>query len=135
MGRIGELPKAMQVSEISVMILKALDLKGAMVLGNRDKVIKKVAVLGGAGGDEVLRAHEQGADLYITGDVRHHEALTAKRLGLALIDGGHFHLEKTAMNIFADRLRDKVTERGWDIVIETYKDETAPMWYLSKTEQ
>jgi GTP cyclohydrolase I len=132
MGRIGELPNATPFSDISIKIINAIGLQGAMVLGDQDKMIKKIAVLGGAGGDEVLRAHEQGADLYVTGDVRHHEALTAQRLGLALIDGGHFHTEKTAMNVFANRLKDKITERGWDIVLENYEDEKAPMLYLSK---
>jgi hypothetical protein len=49
-----------------------------------------------------------------------------------LIDGGHFHLEKIAMNLFADRLRGMVNERGWDLIIENFEEETAPMRYLSK---
>jgi GTP cyclohydrolase I len=132
MGRIGDLPETMSLSAIAGILMDALGLRGAMVLGAPDKTVKKVAILGGAGGEEVSRAYEQGADLYITGDIRHHEALTARRLGLALIDGGHFHLEKAAMNLFANQLKDKVTERGWDLVIENYEDETAPLRYLSK---
>jgi GTP cyclohydrolase I len=129
MGRIGDLADAMPLSTVVRMLMDALGLQGAMVLGAQDKMIKKVAVLGGAGGEEMLRAAEQGADLYITGDIRHHEALIARRLGLALIDGGHFHMEKAAMNLFASKLRDKFNDLGWDLVVEIYEDETAPMQY------
>jgi len=132
MGRIGDLPDAMTLSAVAGILMGAFGLQGVMALGAPDKKIRKVAVLGGAGGEEISRAHEQGADLYITGDIRHHEALTAQRLGLALIDGGHFHLEKAAMNLFATRLRDRINEQGWDLVIETYEDETAPMQYMAR---
>ena len=43
-----------------------------------------------------------GADVYITGDVKHHTALEAS---IRVLDVGHFILEETMMLVFADILR------------------------------
>jgi putative NIF3 family GTP cyclohydrolase 1 type 2 len=75
-------------------------------------------------------ASEKGAELYITGDVRHHEALMAQSLGLALIDAGHFNMEKAAMHAFADDLRNRFRGLDWDVVVEIFEDEKAPMRYV-----
>ena len=84
-------------------------------------------MIGGSGGGMIPAASKKGADLLITGDVSHHEALEAKNLGLALIDGGHFHTEKAALRLFADRLKGKLIEQAWDIIVEVYKDEKGPI--------
>jgi GTP cyclohydrolase I len=132
LGRIGDLPETISLSEVAGIVMDALGATGLMVMGPPDKKIKKVALLGGSGGEEVGRAVEQGADLYITGDIKHNEALLAQGVGLALIDGGHFNLENAAMHLFANILRDKFKDLGWDLIVETYKDEKAPMRYLCR---
>ena len=134
LGRIGHLPKSMSLTSVARVIMDSIGSTGLMVMGPPDREIKKIAVLGGSGGSEVSHASERGADLYITGDIRHHEALMAQTLGLALIDAGHFSMERAAMHFFADHLRDRFKDLGWDIVIEIFKDEEAPMRYLSREE-
>ena len=74
-------------------------------------------------------ASEKGADLFVTGDVRHDEALEAERLGLALIDAGHFQTEKAALGPFADLIRDAFEERHMEVSVEVYIEERAPMEY------
>jgi len=132
LGRIGYLPKVILLSSVVRIIMDALGTTGLMVMGSPDREIKKVAILGGSGGGELSHASEQGADLYITGDIRHHEALMAQGLGLALIDGGHFNLEMSAMHVFANHLRDRLKDLGWNLIIETYEDEKPPMRYLRR---
>jgi len=65
----------------------------------------------------------------LTGDVSHHHALEAESLGIALIDGGHFHTERTAFRNFAGRLREELTGKGWEVTVEVYEDETNPIHY------
>ncbi|MBN1627287.1 MAG: Nif3-like dinuclear metal center hexameric protein [Deltaproteobacteria bacterium] len=132
MGRVGNLSVPMTLTAIARNIMDVIGSTGLMVLGDPDREIKRVAVLGGSGGSELSHASGKGADLYVTGDVRHHEALTARSLGLALIDAGHFNMERAAMLAFADFLRDKFNERGWDIIVEIFKDESAPMTYVGR---
>ncbi len=99
------------------------------VVGHKDREIARLAVVGGAGGEMVPMAAKKGADLLLTGDVRHHEALEAENLGLALIDAGHFHTEKAALVPFAERLKHVFMKRNMDVVVEVYKDETGPTRY------
>ncbi|MDB9822395.1 Nif3-like dinuclear metal center hexameric protein [Deltaproteobacteria bacterium] len=129
MGRIGDLSRPMKLSGVTEIVKEALGAERLMVMGPGEMRIRRVAVVGGSGGGMALQASRKGADLLVTGDIKHHEALAAESLGLALIDGGHFYTERAALNFFADFLREKLKERGWDVVAETYEDEKEPMRY------
>lgn len=54
-----------------------------------DRPIEKVAYIGGSGADFINTVKEAGADLFITGDIKYHDAELAHRLDLNLIDLGH----------------------------------------------
>jgi putative NIF3 family GTP cyclohydrolase 1 type 2 len=110
-------------------IKEVLGTETIRVVGHKNRKIARVAVVGGAGGEMVPMAAKKGADLLLTGDVRHHEALEAESLGLALIDAGHFHTEKAALRPFADRLKHAFKKRNMEVVVEVYKDETGPTRY------
>ena len=75
-------------------------------------------------------AAQRGADLLVTGDVRHHHALEAEAAGIVLIDGGHFSTEKSAFRHFAERLRSAAEGRGWELSIEVDENERDPVWDL-----
>jgi putative NIF3 family GTP cyclohydrolase 1 type 2 len=72
-------------------------------------------------------AFEKGADVLVTGDIDHHEAVQAESLGMALIDAGHFETEKKAFSLFGDRFKDMLKEEGLDIVLENWQEERSPM--------
>jgi len=69
-------------------------LAGLRLAGERDRVIRKVAIVNGSGGSLVAKALSKGADLLITGDVDHHAVLEALAANMAVIDAGHFATEK-----------------------------------------
>ena len=77
----------------------------------------------------VALASKKGAQLLITGEVRHHEALEAEALGLALIEAGHFQTEKPALKPFADRLRNRFLEQNMDVIVEVNDTEMRPVRY------
>jgi len=60
-------------------------------------MIKRVAVCGGAGAALAEAAQAEGAQAYVTSDVRHHEFLEAEARGLALLDAGHGATETPGM--------------------------------------
>ena len=51
-----------------------------------------------------------GCQALITGDVKYHEAMRAKELGIAVIDAGHYGTEKYFAENFAAQLRDLAGE-------------------------
>ncbi len=132
LGRIGDLPEGMSLAAAARIVMDAVGSTGLMVMGSPDRDIQRIAILGGAGGSELSHASEKGADLYITGDIRHHEALMAQTLGLALIDAGHFNMERAAMHVFANDLRDRMKGLNLDVVVEIFEDEKAPMRYVDR---
>ena len=129
LGRLGSLEKPLALSEIIERAKQVLDVEKVGVVGSKDSRVKRVAVVGGSGGGMVSLASKKGADLLITGDISHHEARKAEDLGLALLDGGHFSTEKAALHLFADRFSVKLRELGWQVLVEIYEAEEAPMWY------
>lgn len=73
--------------------------------GAPGRMISRVAVMGGSGGGSVLLAAAQGADLLLTGEVKHSDALDAQALGMSLIVAGHYETETVVLEPLMKRLQ------------------------------
>ena len=62
--------------------------------GCGDLTIKKAAWCTGAGSDYISLAKDAKCDLFITGDLKYHQAILAKELGIGVLDLGHYGTEK-----------------------------------------
>ena len=69
--------------------------------------VTRAATCPGAGGSEIREALRAGAQVFITGDISHHEGIDAAAQGMMIIDAGHYGLEHVFMEGF---LRDKLPE-------------------------
>lgn len=106
-GSIGYLPVAMTLKEVHTYVERCLNLPvnyAKIVDGGRDE-LKKVGFCTGAGGDFLYIAAKEDCDLFITGDVKLHEAQFAKAVGMSLIDAGHYGTEKIFTENFATQLK------------------------------
>ncbi len=117
MGRIGELPHLMSGEEAVLYVKECLGIELVKFTGKPEQIIQKIAVLGGAGAEFIPLAKSAGADLYLTGDVKYHEAQEAKALGLFLVDGGHFYTERVIIPWIAKYLQQAARERDWNLTI------------------
>ena len=129
LGRIGNLPEPTEFSFVVNNIKRALSIERLRVVDHGDRMVRRLAVVAGSGGNLVPLASEKGADLLLTGDVSHHHALEAESLGIALIDGGHFHTEKAAFRNFAGHLMEELTGKGWEVTVVVYEEEASPIYY------
>ena len=93
---------------------------------NSGKVIKKLAFCSGGAGGNLPLAIAQGADAYITGDVKHDQWITARNSGIALYDCGHFHTEDIAIPYLISRF--KAAYAGLELV--QAKADTDPVDYI-----
>ncbi|WP_058486358.1 Nif3-like dinuclear metal center hexameric protein [Defluviitalea phaphyphila] len=93
MGRIGNLKNACTLEEYAKFVKEKLKISNIRVVGNPTKVINIVALTTGSGISYIQEAVNKKADLFITGDVKFHDAQKAKELGIALIDAGHYGTE------------------------------------------
>jgi dinuclear metal center YbgI/SA1388 family protein len=110
-GRIGRLANAMTLGQLADLVLLKLNAPFLRMIGDRDKPIKKVALLCGDGNRFLHDAHRQGADVLITGDVYYHTALEAKALGIAMLDPGHNATESLVAGLWKSVLEKGLLER------------------------
>ncbi|GMQ56367.1 Nif3-like dinuclear metal center hexameric protein [Vallitalea sediminicola] len=103
-GRIGYLEE-MTLEELSYYVKEMLNIKSVRVIGSLDKKIKKVAVSPGSSMEFADTAYKNGADVYITGDIKYHDAVEYKEKGMALIDAGHFGTENIVLPMFTQYIR------------------------------
>lgn len=62
--------------------------------GDPERLIRRVAVLGGAGEDFAAQALAAGADCYVTGEMAYHKGLDAADNGLCVLEAGHAATER-----------------------------------------
>lgn len=92
-GRIGNLPQKVKLEDFCKQLKNKLKCDYLRVYGNLNKEINRVALCGGSGACFITDAKKQKADVYITGDIKHHDAQKARELGICIIDAGHYNLE------------------------------------------
>ncbi|MFW5697149.1 MAG: Nif3-like dinuclear metal center hexameric protein [Fimbriimonadaceae bacterium] len=112
-GRLGKLAEPMGINEFIRHVDAALGTR-SLAWGNPEK-ITKVAVFGGAGGSEWRAAKTAGADAFVTGEVKQHEAVDAAEQGLLIVAAGHYATEQPGMAHLADRLKKNLTEVEVDL--------------------
>lgn len=103
----GELEKELLPEEFAALVKERLDAK-AVGLISGDRPVKKVFLCSGAGGEYTRFAACRGADAYLTGEMKHHEALDAARTGLTCVAAGHYETEKPFGEFLASYLRKRV---------------------------
>ncbi|MFZ5946082.1 MAG: Nif3-like dinuclear metal center hexameric protein [Bacillota bacterium] len=108
LGRIGYLGEELTLEQLLRRIGGALNTQDLRFVGNKTDKIKKAAVCGGSGASLINAARKQNADVFITGDIKYHEAQEAQSMGLALIDAGHFATEFPVVKVVADFLRSRL---------------------------
>ncbi|NEA33488.1 Nif3-like dinuclear metal center hexameric protein [Streptomyces sp. SID13031] len=96
-GRIGVLAEPLPLKRFAELVAERLPRTehGVRVSGDPDRLIEKVAVVGGAGDSEFDRVRAAGVDAYVTADLRHHPATEARAHddGPALVDVAHWASE------------------------------------------
>ena len=83
--------------------------------------VRKVAVGGGACGDELPAVLAAGCDTFVTADVKYNEFYDAKAEGVNLIDAGHFATENPVVAVLAAKLRAAFPEIPVECA-ETHRD-------------
>ena len=87
-----------------------------------DRPVHKVAVCGGSGMDFLDCAAEAGADTYVTGDVKYHDAQDAQGKHINLIDATHQGTELPVVNELADRLALRLSREGYTAKVLVAKE-------------
>lgn len=103
LGRMGRVP-ATSLAAFGRQVQQALRAT-VRIAGAPDAPIATVAVVGGSGGDAIYAAKAAGADVLVTGEIKHHQALEAGILGLCIIEAGHYETEHVVLCRLLERLQ------------------------------
>ena len=122
---IGELEERTDILSFAQSAKAALGCEGLRYTDAKPAV-KTVAVSSGAGGSEIFAAAEEGADVLVTGEIKHHEINAANALGVDVIDAGHFKSEDIVIFPLKKRLEASFS----DIVFTKSKVYTDKVKYL-----
>ena len=85
-------------------VKRELDVDAVLVAGPLEGVVTRAAVCAGAGRGLLADAIAQNADLYLTGELPHHDALKAAAAGLTVVCVLHSNSERAALRRLKARI-------------------------------
>ena len=108
LGRIGTLTQPLKIAKIIERIKKTTGAKAVGLVGDDKRLVKRAAVCAGSCGPILNSVIAAKADLYLTGELKHHQALAAQEAGLSCICLSHTVSERFILKRFAGQLRKRL---------------------------
>jgi dinuclear metal center YbgI/SA1388 family protein len=102
-GRVGTVPMT-PVRALAERVKAAVGASHVLVVGDLERRVSRVAVCAGSGGDLLADVVASGAELFVTGELRHHDALRAVAAGLTALCVLHSTSERIALPALEKRL-------------------------------
>jgi dinuclear metal center YbgI/SA1388 family protein len=103
LGRIGSLPSTRR-TELFDRIKRELGIGHLLIAGPVEGNVTRAAVCAGSCGDLLDDAINAGAELYLTGEIRHHDAVKAAAAGLTVVCTLHSNSERAVLKRLVKRL-------------------------------
>lgn len=125
LGRYGKLRQIMTLEECASFVKQVFHLESVKIYGEPDLVIECAAISPGSGKSVIASAISADAEVLITGDIEHHEGLDAMAQGLAIIDAGHYGLEKIFILYMQEYIRREMPQL--EVVAAKEKN---PFWVM-----
>lgn len=106
-GRVGMLSEEMTLEDCIRRVKQSFEVDTVKVFGDLTQKVRTAAVCPGSGKSVISHALHAGAQVLVTGDIDHHEGIDAADQGLAVIDAGHYGVEKLFIPYMVQYLRDR----------------------------
>lgn len=126
LGRTGQLGEAMTLEQLGCRIKEQLGTPGVRIIGNPGNIVSTAALCSGSGGSLTTHFLGSGMDVYITGDLKYHEARDIESHGKSAVDVGHFFSEFIAVELLKNRLGQMFDAKKYDVILNTYDQEQDP---------
>jgi len=117
LGRIGKLPEKMTAKNFALHVKKSLNCESVRLVDAGDFQIEKVGLCSGAGSDIISKAKFYGAQAFVTGDLKYHEAQSAIENKIHVVDAGHFATEFPIVHALAKILATEFEKLSYKIEI------------------
>lgn len=134
-GRWGKLDSPKSMDDFAEFVGKALNAPSIEVIqgekNREDKPINTVALCAGSGSDFMDQAKKVGADLFITGEIKYHDALRARWLGIDTMAVGHFYSEMPVIKELIGRLQTAIDSLQYKVEIIESEMQRSPYSRIS----
>ena len=117
-GRIGTLATPTTLSDFIDLCEEQLHTR-ARFCGEAKQFVQTVGVVGGAGGDLAWKAKALGCDVFVTGEMKHHEAIAANFAKIACVVLGHYETESVVLKNWISRLQN--AENSVRYILSTFE--------------
>jgi dinuclear metal center YbgI/SA1388 family protein len=107
-GRVGPLERPTPRKELFESIKRGLGIDHLLIAGPTTGDVSRAAVCAGACGNLLNDALSQKAEFYITGEMRHHDALKVAAAGMTVVCTLHSNSERATLRRLRDRLIEKL---------------------------
>lgn len=125
-GRIGMLSAPLSGPKMLAQLAQILDVDALAYAGPLPESVDTLAVCGGSGSELAEAAYRLGAQMYVTGEVKHSTARWAEAAGFCVVDGGHFATENPVIPEFAALLQRTLADRNIKVDVLTAKAQRNP---------
>ena len=134
LGRIGVLERARSLDVFVARVRETLGGQALRLVGDRLPArIRRVALCGGSGFSLYRKAAAAGADIYLTGDLKYHEAREViDRAGIPVLDAGHFATERPVLERCAAWCREFVDRAGLKLPVVIASGDREP-WEICQS--
>jgi putative NIF3 family GTP cyclohydrolase 1 type 2 len=109
---VGNLSHPLKLKKLAHTIRQQLHLNFLRMVGDPDLLVKKVAICTGSGSGLINEFISSDVQVFISGDLRYHDAISALEAEKGLIDVGHFPSEQIMLNVMAQRLKKRIKPSG-----------------------
>ncbi len=103
-GRMGRLPAALPLAQFAELVKLKLRIPRVQIVGEAGRLVERVGIACGAGGELLGAARAEVCDVLLTGEARFHACLEARAAKLGLVLAGHYATERPAMEHLSRRL-------------------------------
>lgn len=130
LGRIGRWPGPQPLAAVLSRIKEIFGVERLRVWGRPPQAVQHVALCSGSGGDLIPQAREKGAQIYLTGEVRHHQATPGEPENFAVLEVGHFASEALFMGPWAEQLRHLFHDAGLPLKVAVAAEQRVPCYFV-----
>jgi dinuclear metal center YbgI/SA1388 family protein len=130
LGRVGRLSVPLTLRQFAREIKNEFNLNTLKICGDPQLEIRQVALCSGGGSSVLNEFLASNAQVFVSGDLRYHDARTVADHRRGLIDLGHFASEQIMIDAVARQLQNQARSSGWTLTIEPCHIERDPFQYI-----
>jgi dinuclear metal center YbgI/SA1388 family protein len=129
-GRVGKLPQPVTLMELARLIKNRMALSHVRAVGRSDLVVDEVALCTGSGAGLLPAFFASSAQVFVSGDLRYHDARDIEQRQRGCIDVGHFASEHIVVAHLTEWLKKWCRQHDWPVSVQAAEMEKDPFFLV-----